>query len=72
MEAQRYPEDYDGIIAGAPANYWTHLLARSIWDMQATTLDAASYIPGSKVRAIAHAVLAACDPKGRRERWDLA
>ena len=27
MEAQRYPEDYDGILAGAPANYWTHLLA---------------------------------------------
>ena len=26
MEAQRYPADYDGIIAGAPADYWTHLL----------------------------------------------
>src|SRR5438309_4295591 len=26
MEAQRYPADYDGIIAGAPANYWTHPL----------------------------------------------
>src|SRR5579871_920714 len=24
-EAQRYPLDYDGIIAGDPANYWTHL-----------------------------------------------
>ena len=27
MEAQRYPEDYDGILAGAPANYWTALLS---------------------------------------------
>jgi hypothetical protein len=52
MEAQRYPEDYDGILAGAPANYW---------DAQATTLDPDSYIPASKVPAIAHAVLAACD-----------
>jgi len=25
MEAQRYPNDYDGLIAGAPANYFTHI-----------------------------------------------
>jgi hypothetical protein len=63
MEAQRYPEDYNGILAGAPANYWTHLLASALWDAQATTLDPESYIPGSKIPAIAHAVLAACDAK---------
>ncbi len=61
MEAQRYPDDYDGIIAGAPANYWTHLVAAAVWDAQATTLNPASYIPSSKVPAIASAVLAACD-----------
>lgn len=27
MEAQRYPDDFNGIIAGDPANHWTHLLA---------------------------------------------
>ena len=32
MEAQRFPADYDGIIAGAPANYWTHLLTSAITD----------------------------------------
>ncbi len=63
MEAQRYPEDYDGILAGAPANYWTHLLSSAVWDAQATTLDPDSYIPSSKIQAIAHAVLAACDAK---------
>ena len=63
MEAQRYPEDYDGILAGAPANYWTHLLSSALWDAQATTLDPDSYIPASRVPAIAHAVLAACDAK---------
>jgi feruloyl esterase len=63
MEAQRYPEDYDGILAGAPANYWTHLLSSAVWDAQATTLDPNSYIPPSKIPAIAHAVLAACDAK---------
>jgi hypothetical protein len=63
MEAQRFPDDYDGILAGAPANYWTHLLASALWNAQATTLDAASYIPSSKIPAIARAVNAACDAK---------
>ena len=61
MEAQRYPQDYDGILAGAPANYWTHLLTSALWDAQATTLDPDSYIPSSKVPAIARTVVAACD-----------
>jgi len=61
MEAQRFPEDYDGILAGAPANYWTHLLTKALADAQATTLDPASYIPSSKLPAIAGAVNAACD-----------
>ena len=61
MEAQRYPGDYDGIIAGAPANYWTHLVTSAIWQLQATTLDDASYIPPAKLPAIAKAVDAACD-----------
>ena len=61
MEAQRFPEDYDGIIAGAPANYWTHLLTQAVWNTQATMRDPASYIPASKMQAIESAALAACD-----------
>jgi feruloyl esterase len=61
MEAQRYPEDYDGIIAGAPANYWTHLLAGGIWNTQALALDPASYVSAKKLPAIASAVIEACD-----------
>jgi feruloyl esterase len=61
MEAQRFPEDYDGILAGAPANFWTHLLTKALADAQATTLDPGSYIPASKLPAIAQAVNAACD-----------
>lgn len=30
-EAQRYPEDYDGILAGAPANNRTHLHTMFLW-----------------------------------------
>ncbi|WP_438483320.1 tannase/feruloyl esterase family alpha/beta hydrolase [Oleiharenicola lentus] len=34
MEAQRYPDDYDGIIAGAPANNRTSLHAMFVWNWQ--------------------------------------
>ena len=61
MEAQRFPGDYDGIVAGAPANFWSHLLTSALWDAQATTNDDASYIPPAKLPAIARAVDDACD-----------
>ena len=35
MEAQRFPYDFDGIVAGSPANFWTHLFAGFVWDQQA-------------------------------------
>jgi hypothetical protein len=63
MEAQRFPEDYDGILAGAPANYWTHLLTTALWNAQATTVNPASYIPSSKIPTIAHAVIDTCDAR---------
>src|SRR5947209_6115772 len=61
MEAQRYPADYDGILAGAPANYWTALLTLAADDTQVLTRDAASFIPQRKIPTIAAAVNAACD-----------
>ena len=61
MEAQRFPDDFDGIIAGAPANKWTHLMVAHVWDEQATLGNPASYIPFTKLPAITTAALAACD-----------
>ncbi|HEV2962856.1 MAG TPA: tannase/feruloyl esterase family alpha/beta hydrolase [Candidatus Angelobacter sp.] len=61
MEAQRFPEDYDGILAGAPANFWTNMLVSGIWDLQALQGDPKSYIPAAKISAISAAVLATCD-----------
>lgn len=60
-EAQRYPEDYDGIIAGAPAGYTTHLQGMQVWVEQATHENESSYIPPAKYTLIHNAVLAACD-----------
>ena len=60
-EAQRYPGDYDGIIAGAPANYWTHLMAADLWLGLATLKDKESFIPKEKYPLLTRAALAACD-----------
>ena len=61
MEAQRYPDDYDGIIAGAPANYWTHLTAATVWVGLQALKDKASYIPKEKYAVIHKAAIEACD-----------
>jgi feruloyl esterase len=61
MEAQRYPEDYDGIIAGAPANNWTLLMTNAAKNSQAMLKDAASYFPAAKLQAIQSTAIAACD-----------
>lgn len=59
MSAQRYPKDFDGIIAGDPANFWTHNQISHIWAVLATRGD--NYIPAGKVPLIAEAVNNACD-----------
>jgi feruloyl esterase len=62
MEAQRFPDDYDGILAGAPANFWTHLLSAGYFNIAVPMMkDPARYLPAAKVPAISAAVLAACD-----------
>ena len=62
MEAQRYPEDYDGIIAGNPAHNWTRFYAGAhLWYAQATLADARSWIPPARLPLLADAVNAACD-----------
>ena len=60
-EAQRFPDDYDAIIAGASANPRTHLAFATLWIAQAAHKNEASYIPPAKYPAIHQAVLNACD-----------
>jgi feruloyl esterase len=62
-EAQKFPADFDGIIAGAPANYWTHLVTQSIWVGQAVHQEEASFIPQSKYKLIHDAAIQACDAR---------
>jgi hypothetical protein len=60
MEAQRFPDDYDGIMAGAPAYNWTGLFTDFVWNAQALSRSGAM-IRAAKTPAIARAVLAQCD-----------
>ena len=59
-EAQRYPDDYDGIIAGAAANYPSHLQGAQVWTTEITN-QSDGYIPPAKYPLIHKAVLEACD-----------
>ncbi len=62
MEAQRYPADYDGIVAGDPTADFTRLtLGGRLWEAIATLKDPARYIPAAKIPVIAAATRAACD-----------
>jgi hypothetical protein len=61
MEAQRFPTDFHGIVAGAPANNWTHLMFKALLDERALLDDPASFIPPSKLPALQNAAVAACD-----------
>ncbi|MDT7782373.1 MAG: hypothetical protein QOF58_792 [Pseudonocardiales bacterium] len=52
--AQRYPHDFDGIIAAAPAAYYTALIAYQAW-------IARNSIPNEKIFVLHDAVMKACD-----------
>jgi len=65
MAAQRHPEDFDGIVAGAPANYWTHLMAGIVWSAQAAHRDSPGNMSREKLQVLHAAVLRACDELDR-------
>ncbi|HWX34289.1 MAG TPA: tannase/feruloyl esterase family alpha/beta hydrolase [Steroidobacteraceae bacterium] len=63
IQAQRYPEDFNGIVAGAPANNWTHQLAGFVWYEKALLASGTNILPASKLAVLQGAAIKACDAK---------
>ena len=64
IEAQYYPQDYDGILVGAPVinRTWGHALA--VWDWLAANRAPDSKLSDAKLTLLNKAAVAACGGKG--------
>ncbi len=60
-EAQKYPDDYNGVVVGGFAAHLTHHTFAQMWIWQSTHQNADSRISPEKFAAIHNAALAACD-----------
>ena len=60
-EAQRFPEDYDGIIAGAPGNDWMGRAAGSLRVAAHLEINEDARLSREEIQLVHEAVLAACD-----------
>jgi feruloyl esterase len=61
MEAQRYPNDYDGIISGAPVNTFTRLHMAQLWTAHATLIPEGSVLTSDDFGFLGKAVMDQCD-----------
>jgi hypothetical protein len=61
MEAQRFPEDYDGILAGAPAFNWDRFIPAELWPELAMKLQAGAPVSQAKLNTVNKAAIKACD-----------
>lgn len=65
MVAQRFPEDWDGVLAGAPALNWTLQLASFASLQHTLRSDPGAWIAPAKLPAIQRAAIASCTPAAR-------
>ncbi|WP_084150746.1 tannase/feruloyl esterase family alpha/beta hydrolase [Azohydromonas australica] len=63
MQSQRYPENFDGIVAGSPVFDWVGSQFAPAWVAVKGMRDPSLLVPRAKLPAIHSAVLAACDAK---------
>ena len=60
MEATRFPEDFNGIIAGAPAWHWTNQMVGAIWNTE-PAIKNPSALTNESSAILNRAAIKACD-----------
>jgi feruloyl esterase len=60
-EAQRYPADFDGIVAGAPAYYPSHIQGMQVWTAAINANQRGGPLGEREFALVNDAVIAACD-----------
>ena len=61
-EVQEYPEDFDGVVVGSPANWWTHLLSWYLHLNQVSLVGSPRYINATEWSdVVAPEVMKQCD-----------
>jgi feruloyl esterase len=63
VAAEYYPNDFDGLAIGDPANPMTRLQAGSIWTNETLNKTEAGFVPAAKWTLLQNAVLDECDAK---------
>jgi feruloyl esterase len=61
MEAQRYPDDFDGIVAGAPANHYVAAQIAKFWINNAAKPVDATLLPRATLELVTRTVMEQCD-----------
>lgn len=65
--AQKYPEQYDGILAGAPAFNWTRFITAELYPQIVMQQDLGRPLPAAKLQAASAQAVRACG--GDRAVW---
>jgi len=68
MEAQRFPDDYNGIISGAPVNTFTRLHMGQLWTAHATLKTPGAVLSRDDLTLVNKAVVEQCDARTESKR----
>lgn len=63
-EAQAHPEDFDGILAGAPAMHWSKFQTSQLYMQLAQLRDLGANMTPGQLNLVSNAAIAACDVVG--------